>query len=76
MKTAVKKKAAAIEETRSVDMETEEDGSSNNDAKFAPDHLFFDESFTPVVDKILGRKFVQNEKNQLEELFFIKVFAV
>lgn len=68
-----KKKEVTIEEPPNVEMEMEEEGNGGGDAKFAPDHLFFDDSFTPVVEKILGRKLVQNEKDETEELFFIKV---
>jgi hypothetical protein len=76
MRTSIRnreRKDAASEATQTTDAEAEEDAAVIGDAKFAPDHLFFDESFTPVVEKVLGRKVIQNEKDEPEELYLIKV---
>ncbi len=63
---------AAIPKTKAVEAVEAHVQEPNS---FEPDHLFFDESFSPVVEKILGRKLVSNasEVGEQEELFFIKV---
>ena len=66
-------KSSSQDEPEEAVVESTSEASSSHVASMTPDNMFFDEGFSPVVDKILGRKISTNEAEEEEELFFVKV---